>query len=204
MINKALLIVFTILLNLNIVYNSQAQKCAKKTYCSKEQMGDFDYRSQSHYAELSNGESQRVEIVVYANQIYRLLVCTNPKLGAVEYKIYSVTKRPKKVVQEVYQKEVTMYRMTEGGDFDYDENGNKILEGKKMVNDTIWQRRTIEEETVIFDSKSIPFKPPYWETETKKTGMLVIETFVNESDEPATGCVNILVGRKTSVFKNKR
>jgi len=201
---KKLILPILILISVSEYSKIYAQKCAKKTYCSKEQLGDFDYRSQSHYAELSNGESQKVEIVVYANQSYRMLICSDPKLGNVAYKVSSITKRPKRVVQSISQKEVTLYRKTEGGDFDYDENGNKIIEGKKMLNDTVWQRRTVEEETVIFDSESMSFKPPYWEKETKKTGMLVIETKVEDSDDPRTGCVNILVGRKTSVFKSKR
>ena len=193
-----LVILFQIILSTNV----QAQKCAKRTYCTKDKMGDFDYRSQSHYAQMTNGEVQRVEIIVYANQTYRLLVCPDPKLGNIEYKILNLTKRPKKVVQSVYQIEVKEYRQAANGDYDYDKNGNKIVVGTKMVNDTVWQRRTIEEETLIFDSESISFKPPYWETNTAKTGMLVIEVKVDKSEEPKTGCVNVLVGRKASVLRN--
>ncbi|NOZ46623.1 MAG: hypothetical protein GXO79_07545 [Chlorobi bacterium] len=181
----------------------QAQKCAKKNYCSKENLGDYDYRSQSHYGQLSSGESQKVEIVVYANQAYRFLVCPDPKIGTVEYKIFSLKKRPKKVVQDIYEKEVNVYKQALNGEFEYDENGNKILLGTKVINDTIWRRKTVEEEKLIFDSQNNEFKPPYWETKTTKTGMLVIETMVEDSDEPKMGCVNVLVGRKTYKVKNK-
>lgn len=201
--NKTYIISLVVLLSISLSTKNFAQKCAKKPYCSKEQLGDFDYRSQSHYAELFNGETQRVEIVVYANQNYRLLVCTDPKLGNVEYKIFNLYKRPKKVMQDVYEKEVTIYKQAANGEFDYDENGNKVVLGTKMVNDTIWQRKTVKEEELIFDSRTISFKPPYWETTTSKTGMMLIETFVDESEDPRSGCVNVLVGRKASKSKSK-
>lgn len=199
--NKTYIISLILVFSFSLSLKSFAQKCAKKTYCSKEQLGDFDYRSQSHYTEMMNGETQRVEIVVYANQNYRLLVCTDPKLSNVEYRIFNLYKRPKKVMQDVYQKEVTVYKQAANGEFDYDENGNKVVLGTKMVNDTIWQRKTIEEKELIFDSRTNSFKPPYWETKTTKTGMMVIETAVDESEEPRSGCVNVLVGRKTSKLK---
>ena len=201
--NKIHIISLVLLFSSSIPINGFAQKCAKKTYCDKDQLGDFDYRSQSHYAELINGNTQRVEIVVYANQTYRLLVCTDPKLGNVEYRIYNLFKRPKKVMQDVYEKEITVYKQAANGEFDYDENGNKVVLGTKMVNDTIWQRKTVEEEQLIFDSRTNSFKPPYWETETTKTGMMVIETSVDESEEPRSGCVNVLVGRTTSKTKKR-
>ena len=197
-----ILITLIFIISLISVSNINAQKCAKKTYCSDDDMGDFDYRSQSHYSEMTSGETQRVEIIVYANQTYRLLICPDPKIGNIEYKIFNLTKKPKRVMQDFYQKEVTVYKQAENGEYEHDENGELIVLGTQVVNDTIWQRKTVENEELIFDSKSISFKPPYWETKTIKTGMLVIEVSVDENEVPATRCVNVLVGRKTEKVRN--
>lgn len=198
----SLLISFFTFISILVPFNANAQKCAKKNFCTKDQLGDFDYRSQSHYSEMSSGETQRVEIIVYANQTYRLLVCVDPKLGNYEYKILNLTKRPKRVVQDIYEKEVEVYKQAENGEYEYDSNGQRIFLGTKVVNDTIWQRKTVPEETVVFDSKTNQFKPPYWETQTTKTGMLVIETSLDENADPKNGCVNVLVGRKTPKTRN--
>jgi hypothetical protein len=201
---KILSLSLSLIILLTILYptGSFGQKCAKKSYCSQEQEGDYDYRSQSHYSEMTSGETQRVEIVVYANQIYRLLVCTDPKVGNYEYKIFNVTKRPQRVVQDIFEKEVNVYKQAQNGEYEFDSNGDKILLGTTIVNDTVWLRKTVQEETIIFDSQSNPFKPPYWETQTTNTGMLVIEITLNESSEEKIGCVNILVGRKTPKTRN--
>lgn len=208
-----------ILILLSFSFQLNAQNCARKAqkFCPEEQYGDYDYRSQSSYAVLAPGDTARASIVVYSKQDTRILICSDPALGDVNYKIFDpkrVTKRSIKEVNKtetevpVYAKDASgnlLQEKDEWGDpmYDYDtgEPVYKIERYESIVEyDTIWQTERVIKEEIVFDSAKSDKN--YWEElGTKKTKRLIIEVVVPQSDQSYEGCVNVEVGHKFSESK---
>lgn len=170
------------------------QRCDNKDLCSKEMFGDFDYRSQSNYAQVYSGDTLRVKVVVYSGQEYRIFTCAERKLKNTQFRIIYPEKRFHRTVKEIAQKDVPIYEKDKNGNFIYDENGERIITGTIFANDTIWGRDLITSESVIYDSREA--KEPYWEVSIHKTRLIMIETLIPQEKKPVSGCIQIMVGRK--------
>ncbi len=212
-INIAILLTTISLLAVSSV---SGQSCSKKKFCSEEEYGNFDYRSQSSYAILSPGDTARASIVIYSKQDARILVCFDPALGSVNWRIYEplrYTKRSVKAINRT-EEEFPVYAKDKYGDpiIELDENGEqrfdenyepvyKIERYEKSIQiDTVWQTEKINTEEVIFDN--IKDGKTYWQRKSiPATKRLIIEVIVPENENGLEGCVNVEVGHKTSSNK---
>lgn len=104
--------------------NYGQMKCAQKRYCADELYGDYDYRSQSQYTKMQSGDTTTTNIIAYSGQQMRILVCADEKLGAVNFRIFRMAKRPQRAI--------------------------KLISG----NDTIWEVKMIPEKQLVFESYS--------------------------------------------------
>lgn len=193
-----------------------AQNCSKKKFCSEDSYDDFDYRSQSSYAILASGDTARASIVIYSKQDARILVCCDPILGNVNWRIYEPIRYTKRSVKEINrnEEETPVYsrdkngdpiqEVDEWGDPKYDENYDpvyKIERYDKTVHiDTVWQTEKINTEKIIFDNQKD--SKPYWQRKNiPTTKRLIIEVIVPESETDYEGCVNVEVGHKSTGSK---
>ncbi len=198
---------------LGITSTALSQNCARKKFCDKDDYGNYDYRSQSSYAILSPGDTARASIVIYSRQDSRILVCYDPDLGNVQYKIFHPKRITRTVIKDIdkTETEIEVYKrdedgnpvqmVDEWGDPVYDENYNPVYEidhyETVVEYDTIWQKERVVEETLIFNSGKDGTAKPYWEgLNVKKTKRLIIEVIIPEGDRSIEGCVNIEVGHR--------
>jgi len=75
---------------------SFSQLCQYKKKICKDDLGDFDYSSQTSYAKLSPGDTARVQVVAYSGKQYRVLVCADPILQNVQFKIMKPVRKENK------------------------------------------------------------------------------------------------------------
>lgn len=189
--------IFSILLLAAVLLVSSVSsfgQCNKKKYCA-ENMGDFDYNSQSSYALLSPGDTTRANVVLYANQTYRIYVCGAADLGQIEYKIVLPERKTVRKISSIKKDTVVTYKKDpETGDIIYDNFGSMVVESKKVVMDTTYvTERYQDESNVLFDSKK---GKPYLEYTPKKAGRLIVKIQVPSGDPEDEDCVNVYVGRR--------
>lgn len=177
-----------------------SQDCRDIELFKKNELGDFDYRGQTTMATVLSGDTAKVKIVVYAGQLYRIMVRATPNLGEVYYKIIDEVKRFQKEVKEVKESEIPVYKIDEEGNPILNEWGEYIVDRNEIQRDTIWTNKKYIDRKVLFDSKKDA--ADLWETFPKKTRVYVIETIIPKSDVPTEGCAHILVGFKS--FKKNR
>lgn len=186
---------------LGFTFTMFSQNCAKQTFCDPTVYGSFEYKSQTRSAVLSPGDTVRTTIVVYSEQITRVLLCGDPKLGDIKFKLYEPIKERQKYVRrvDVTEEEVDVYEKDENGEVKKDDWGDLIITGYEVVKhyDTVWGVKTVSKEIEIFDSKNNDTGKSYWEKEVDKSKRLVIEAIIPENSEYVDGCVNIRVGYKT-------
>jgi hypothetical protein len=179
---------------------SDAQVCGKKEYNDLD-FGDYDYQGQSSFAKLSPGDTSRVKIVVYSNQMYRIFVDFDPKLGEVKYKIINPVRKSKKVIQSIQVDTNRTYLMK---DTNYvDRKGNivedpkdYVVTGQKIKRDTTYSSVRYTDEIVIFDNKSNKTGKDYFETSFKKSDRIFIDITLPPGNPGISGCVNVYVGNK--------
>ncbi len=205
---KAILLITVLAINILPVFS---QGCGKTAFCSKEDYADYDYRSQSSYAILAPGDTARASIVVYAKQDTRILVCFDPKLGAVAYRVLETIRESKRTIKDIKktESETPVYKLdadgnpvqkkNENGEPMFDENYNPIYEldrmNKEVKIDTIWQVEKTQREKVLYDNKSNGKK--YWEDlNVAKTRRVIIEVVIPRAAKRVEGCVNIEVGHR--------
>lgn len=196
-----------------LVVNAAQAQCNKKKFCDKEAYGDFDFRSQSSYAVLSPGDTARASIVVYSAQDARILVCSDPYLGSIRYRIYEPKRVTKRTVKDIRVEtlETPIYKLDkygnpiqevdEWGEPAYDENWDPIykIEGTKRetIRDTIWQTERIVTEEIIYDNQKDGTAAPFWQQlNVPETKRLIIEVIVPDSENQIEGCVNVEVGHR--------
>lgn len=183
----------SILFIFTIAY-SNGQRCDNKEFCDKSLYGDFDFRSQSNYAQVYSGDTLRVKVVVYSGQDYRIFTCAERKLKKTHFRIIYPEKRFHRTVKSISEKNVPIYEKDKDGNFLYDEKEERIVTGTIFANDTIWGRDLVTSESVVFDSQKE--KLPFWEISIHKTRLIIIETIIPEDKKPTMGCIQIMVGRK--------
>jgi len=117
--------IFILSLMLICLSSKSFSQCDKKKLC-KDDMGDFDYSSQSSFAKLSPGDTATIKIVVYSGKNYRIMVCGDPKLGDIKYKIVTPIRKTSKITYTVNKKQVTNKELKpDANGFVYDNSGNK-------------------------------------------------------------------------------
>ncbi len=184
-----LTIIFT-----NISSYSFSQRCDKKKFYDKKDLGNYDYRGQSSYSLLSPGDTINLKIVVYGGQDYRIFVACDPALGQVEYNVIKQIKKRKKIIKDITSEDVPIYKKDKNGELVLDEWGDYVEEGLKTVYDTIWGTKRYINKKIIFSN--LNNEKPYWGKSVKKTQVLIIKVIVPEGDESISGCSSILIGHK--------
>lgn len=200
-------IIHTYILLLVIVFsvsvNAFGQNCSKKKLADKEIRGDFDYRGQSVFAELSNGDSTNLKIVLYSKQNYKIFVIGEQKLGTVDYQIYVPRKKFNRVVKDIQEKTVKVYKKDPEGFYLYNNNGDRIETGQEVVQDTIWTRETADIEELVYDSRTADL--PFWLATPNKTQLVTIRVLVEPVDKILTGCIGLYVGREyANIYQFRR
>ncbi|MBE9468890.1 MAG: hypothetical protein IMY72_11320 [Bacteroidetes bacterium] len=186
---------------LNISSSSFSQRCDKKRFYDKKDLGNYDYRGQSSYSLLSPGDTVNLKIVVYSGQDYRIFAACDPTLGQVELKIIKQIKKRKKIIKQITSEEVPIYQKDEHGELVLDEWGDYIENGSKTLYDTIWgTKKYIETESIY---SSINSSKPFWDKKIKKTQVLIVKIIVPEGDGDIAGCSSILIGHKAARKKPK-
>ncbi|RLD63541.1 MAG: hypothetical protein DRJ01_03515 [Bacteroidetes bacterium] len=185
----------------NISNYSFSQRCDKKKFYDKKDLGNYDYRGQSSYSLLSPGDTVKLKIVVYSGQDYRIFTACDPALGQVELKLSKQIKKRKKIIKEITSEEVPIYKKDEDGELALDEWGEYIEEGSETIHDTIWGTKKYVEIKPIYSS--INSSEPFWEQSVKKTQVLIVTIIVPEGDGDIAGCSSILIGHRTTRKKPK-
>jgi len=167
--------------------------------CNKSLFGNFDYRSQSKYALLLPGDTSKLNIVAYANQQFRVFVCSDPELGDVSFKVIERTRRSEKKIKEIKKQEKEQYKRDANGEIEYLESNawQPTVIGKEVTLDTIWETKRFDEDKILFDSRSNKNESGYWQFEAKKTQRFIIEVVVPKGNREEKGEVEINVGRKS-------
>lgn len=195
-ISLILLSTFFVLLFSLSVSEVKSQNCSKKKLATKEMRLEYDYRGQSHFKEMSNGESDTVRIVLYSKQNYRVFVIGEQKLGKVDYQVIVPRKKFKRIVKDVQPKIVTVYKKDPMGFYLYNTDGERIPVGEETIMDTTWTRETTTTRELVYDSRTSD--SPYWHATPNKTQLITIKVIVEATDKIINGCVGVYVGREFS------
>jgi len=196
-------------------FTGRAQKCISSKFCSADVFGNYDYRGQSSFAVLSPGDTARASIVVYSKQDARILVCNDPKLGDVEFKIFEPTRVTKRTIKAINKSE------SEEPIYKLDANGDRVIQvneyGEPIYNDleplyeieryerivqvdTVWATERVVKEQLLFHNKASGKN--FWEElNVPKTKRLIIEVSVPKNATKVEGCVNIEVGYRAITGK---
>ena len=168
------------------------QNCSKKKLASNELKGKYDYRGQSMFKQMASGDSATLNVVLYSKQNYRLFVASEQKLGNVNYQIYVPRKKFTRVVKDVKQRKVPVYKKDPMGFYLYDSNGEKIPDGEEVIQDIIWTRETSSINDLVFDSRNSDIG--YWEATSGKTQNITIKVQVEKAAKKVDGCIGVYVG----------
>jgi hypothetical protein len=209
-INKIVLLTVLCL----VVYVSNAQQtCGNKKLCGKEDLGDsYDFRGQSTFGRLSPGDTSRVKAVLYSKNDVRILVCSDPSLGDVNFRILKTIREYNRTIDKIEKSttEEPIYKtdkegnpvavLDDWGEPKKDDLGQiqyEIIDYKPVTKiDTIWKTERKTREDVLFDSRK---GKKVFEEEMKKTESVIIEVVVPETTDEKMkkyeGCVAIMVGR---------
>ncbi len=179
-------------------------RCAKKTLCKSKDMGDYDYRSQTHSALLSPGDTARLKIVVYSRQKYRLLVCGDSDLGPIHFNVYDMFRKTKRTYTTKKRDENVIYKEDVDGETVLNDDGEPIILRTETVYDTTWTTKAFYEKKLIFESEKDAVEGKrYFEKSIDKTKRLLVEVIVPEVGDPeeVEGCVSMMIGRKSGTIK---
>jgi hypothetical protein len=188
--------IISILLLLFAVLTTNAQNCAKKKLATKEMRLEFDYRGQSLFLEMSNGDTTTLNVVLYSKQNYRIFVVGEQKLGNINFKVIVPRKKFNRVMSDVKPKKVPVYRKDPNGFYLYNFEGERILEGEETIMDTSWIRETTSIKELVYNSEKA--EEPYWTAKPNKTQLITIKVSVDKAAKKQKGCVGVYVGREYS------
>ncbi len=188
--------IILIIVLLFLVLNANAQKCSKKKLAPKEMRLDFDYRGQSLFAEMANGDTTTLKLVLYSKQNYRIFVVGEQKLGKIDYEVIVPRKKFNRIVKDIQPKTITVYKKDPNGFYLYNIEGKRIPIGKKAVMDTSWTRTTTTTKEMVFNSKTAEF--PFWHATPNKTQLISIKVYIEITEKIQKGCVGVYVGLEYS------
>lgn len=163
-----------------------SQNCARKKHkiCNKEYIDDdYDYESQSRYAYLFSGDTQRVNIILYSKQDFKILICSEEQLGIVEYRIVEEERVKKRYVKEI--KEVNPFG---SGGSDSDDSGWE---------DDSWSDDSWEDESWDSDDDSWDDTDEWSDSEEEQENVLA-----QEEEEPET-VLDTVWGVKTEILEKE-
>lgn len=193
---KVNVIFFTILSLLFFAINPvEAQKCYKKTQCDKELLEGYDFQGQSTSGAMRAGDKAKIKFVTYSGQEYKIFTCADPELGQVQFRILDEIRRYDRIVKEVIESEVPVYKENEYGAYETDEWGDYIQIGTEMQYDTIWDKKRVIEEKLVYDSAKEG--DGAWLFQCKKTQTWLLEIEVPGENQGYVGCVDILIGHRS-------
>lgn len=168
-------------------------------------LANFDYRGQSSNAVLMQGDTVDYEVVLYAYKDYRVIVVAEPQLGEIKFKIYEKKKETLKKIKEIKKTDPDpVYKRDQYGEILYDDNWEPVIDTsveQEPTYDTIWERKLVKREYLLFENESKDFWDLKKVRETKNFRIQVMVPYSENLPEDAdiydlSGCVNILVGHK--------
>lgn len=196
----AIVLCFISMIGFSLV--SSGQRCDKKDLCNDEDYGDYDFKSQTHFAKLSPGDTATINIVAYSGNDMRILICVDPDLGDVKYQVVESKRDP---VREVKYKQRTEKNPQFGPEdqdgnrpIKLDKNGDTLFTIENFTDTIVTTRFNVYDKTLFDNSKQTKEKPYYEEKNITKTKRLKIKIQIPKGteDDDYIGCVNVLVGRK--------
>ena len=147
--------------------STNAQKCKKDfKMCKAEDLGDFDYSSQTSFARLSQGDTARLKIVAFSGKSYRVLLCAEPELGQVAFKIFKSIRK-------------------ETSTFTVDTKG-----------DTAWTFKELYEEKEVFDSKTKTYWEANINESGRYFIDIYVPVAKDSKTKIDGGCIGVFVGTK--------
>jgi len=173
-----------------------AQNCSKKKLADKEMKQEYDYRGQSLFKEVSNGDTLTLNIVLYSKQNYRIFVVGEQKLGKVDYDIIVPKKKFSRVATGTQLKTIAVYKKDPNGFYLYNTLGERIPIGEETIVDTLWSRETTSIQEMVYSSKTAD--RPFWLATPNKTQLISIKVFVEKTEKIQNGCIGVYVGREYS------
>ena len=189
------------------------QTCGNKKLCGKEDLGDYyDFRGQSTFGRLSPGDTSKVKVVLYSKNDVKILVCADPALGNVEFRILKTVREYNRTIDKIEKSTVEepIYKTDKDGNpvqilddwgepkkVEFGQIQHEIVDYKKVTKvDTIWKTDRKTRDDVLFDSRQ---GKKVFEQEVKKTESVSIEVVIPETSDAQMksyeGCVAIMVGR---------
>ena len=199
-----------------------AQQCATNQFCTADDLGKaYDFRGQSTYAKFSPGDTCRIQAILYSGNDERIMVCSDPKLGQIQFKVYKTMYVYSQIFDRINKKEEMepVYKMDKKGkpiskldnwgkplrDF-YGDIVFEIESYKRVVKtDTIWKIAKKTKEEILFDSRK---DGRVFNQKIKTTEPIMIEMVVPQTSDAKgkqyKGCVGIMIGRifHSTSFKN--
>ena len=185
-----------ILMLLFITLSSNSQNCSKKKLASKDMRLDFDYRGQSMFLEMGNGDTATLNVVLYSKQNYRIFVVGEQKLGKVDFTVIVPRKRFNRVIKNVKPKIVPIYKQDPNGFYLYNTDGDRIFMGEITISDTTWTRETTSIKELVYNSKKA--EDYYWMAKPNKTQLITIKLSIEDAEKIQRGCIGVYVGREFS------
>ena len=179
-----------------ITLTSNSQNCAKKKLASKDMRLDFDYRGQSLFLEMGNGDTATLNVVLYSKQNYRIFVVGEQKLGKVDFTVIVPRKKFNRVVKDIQPKVVPIYKQDPNGFYLYNTEGERIFMGEITIMDTTWTRETTAIRELVYNSNNAEF--PFWMAKPNKTQLISIKVSIEVAEKIHKGCIGVYVGREFS------
>ncbi len=197
---KILIIIFGISIVLLSVNKVNAQDCQGSDYCDVKDLGDYNYESQSVFGFAYPGDTVIIKTAIYANKKYSFLVCGEPSLGDLQWKIIKPVRKTKKLVEKTRVDTTVIYKMTTeyddemGEDVEVemtDDDGNMIVDKIEITKDTIFKSIRYTDEVIMFSST----KAPNWVKGTRKTQRIWVKFVIPNTAEDDGGCYGVYIGR---------
>ncbi|MBU0489712.1 MAG: hypothetical protein KKA07_07390 [Bacteroidetes bacterium] len=202
------------------------QDCFKsiKKFCRDLPYEDYDYIGQSSYASLLPGDTAQFDVIFYSYKDYKVMLCSDPLLGEIDFEIFEKIKEKKKYIKQILktpQDPVPIYELDEYGQQKIDDyynpiqktnpDGSLAFENLPDIIDTIFESKIETRVVKLFDNKT-QASNVYEELEVKKTKKLLIKVYIPPDNSSVTdryganpgGCVNLLIGNKYSRSKSFR
>lgn len=188
---KAYKFIYTVAL-LAIAQVAVAQDCSTKKLGNVERRGQYDYHGQSTYSTMLAGDSLSLSAVLYSNKNYRIFVAAEESVGEMYYKVFVTKKKTTRVIKEIRQKDLYVYKTDTLGYYDFDPDGQRIFIDRQVVPDTIWTRQTTTVVEQVFDSRHT--SKQFYEITPERTQIVLVKSYSLSRD--GQGCVGMFVGRK--------
>jgi len=211
-----ILLILIVIISLLTKKNSYAQQCFNQ-FCKTEDLGkDFDYRGQSTFAKLFPKDTCRVQAILYSGNEIRIMMCSDPTLGNVQFKVYKSIREYKRILDRIEKKESQepIYNLDKKGNPipKLDDWGKTVRDNigeiqfeiksykKSFILDTIWKIERNTKVEILFDSRK---GSKIFTSTISKTEPITIEVVVPQTSDlilkKNNSCVGIMIGR---IFKS--